>query len=123
MSEVVAPSLCTPLAGVQRFLDRCPEPTRFLDARGRSNPPKICCPEENLHFSKMFHFVRKIVRLPKFLTTFFYHIFFYKTALLDVPRLDARGRRTIPTPSARRCTGLDDERGIQRVEGESWTSW
>ena len=41
----------------------CPEPTRFLDARGRASP------EENLHSQK-----KNSIHLKKFLTTFFIHL-------------------------------------------------
>jgi len=33
---------------------RFPEPTRFVDARGRANTYISFCPQENLHFPKNF---------------------------------------------------------------------
>ena len=45
-------------------------------------------------------------------TTFFssflvIYLHFYKTGPLDAPRVDARGRRTVRTPSARHCSEND----------------
>ena len=83
------------------------------------------CPgQDKFQNLSCLNFSKKFIRLPKFLShlpkdfppknflnsspkifddffkVIYYYLFFYKTGLLDAPRLDARGHHTICTPSA-----------------------